>query len=216
MTVKPILFSAPMVRAMLEGRKSMTRRVLKPQPGDLDQVGFSGSGEWYVTASDGSHMTELHVPHAPGDLLYVRETWRTLNRFNSWPIPEKAWVAYEVDENKGDARPLPLGRMGRLRPSLHMPRWASRLTLEVTEVRVERVQDITLDDIYDEGIFTPIDNTKDPAQRAYADRRAFIDLWNSLNAKRGFGWDANPWVSVTIFKVHKQNVDVLLNEQAAA
>src|SRR5690606_25977635 len=103
----------------------------------------------------------------------------------------------------------------RKRPAIHMPRWASRLTLEVTAVKVERLQEISDDDALDEGIaeteFYEAAETKVSAGAPWSpERLAFADLWNSLNAKRGYGWEANPWVCAIAFNVHKMNVDAFL------
>lgn len=91
----------------------------------------------------------------------------------------------------------------RLRPSIFMPRWASRLTLTVTDVRVQRLQDITLGDICAEGLANSIYDFR-PVQRGFD---AWIELWDSMNAARGFGWDKNPWVAAYTFTVHRCNID---------
>jgi hypothetical protein len=94
---------------------------------------------------------------------------------------------------------------GKLRPSMFMPRWVSRLTLIVTDARVQRLQDITLDDICAEGLARSIYDFK-PVQTGFA---TWIDLWDGLNAEHGFGWDQNPWVVAVRFAVHRCNIDQL-------
>lgn len=231
MTVRPILFSGPMVRAILDGRKTQTRRVLPQQPSDEHEflaISTFGRDESLIFA-DADHPEHVFSreevappPYFPGDLLWVRERWsgehwlgdvtpsnRLLmprgDRFVSL-LPE-TW--YWADGSPED------GDWEKPRPSIHMPRWASRLTLEVTEVRVQRVQEISCADAFKEGIprtanSQTIDcDTPDP-------REAFRSLWDSLNAKRGFGWDANPWVAAISFKAHQLNIDAYLAEKEAA
>lgn len=202
MKTKPILFSAPMVQALLEGRKTQTRRAVKPQPSQ--HLSFRG---WYLDGSYpqsyvGSAMftdkspvsTEsLYVkcPYGkPGDLLWVRETF-------GWHEAFAAFVYRATDEPD---------RMKKWKPSIFMPRAASRLTLEITSVRVERLLDISEADAKAEG--TPVgfggedDHVED-----------FICLWNSING--AFAAADNPWVWVVEFKVHHCNVDSFLKQKAA-
>ena len=231
MTDRPILFSGSMVRALMEGRKTMTRRVLKPQP---DWIESSGRWSWPIpeskrvactfvcTASREWHEYLLphQLPYAPGDRLWVRETFRGARGYdNVWPRDfgnKPIW--YEADG-------LPIGdEWGFLshirRPSTQMPRWASRITLLVDDVRVQRVQDISADDAWDEGVNRHSSKVRqfwlygaDQEKREAIYKRAcvweFKDLWNSLNAKRGFGWDANPWVVALTFRVVQANIDKL-------
>ena len=175
MTEHPILFSGPMVRAILEGRKTQTRRVIKPQT------------TW------GSDVE--YCPHGvPGDRLWVRETWCPLERAD-WSRPGREYnVNYKADATpEGECIRKEMGYQWK--PSIFMPRWASRITLEITGVKVERIQEL-LDhkDIMAEGILP------DEGPRCYSCRTRFAELWDSLNAKRGYGWDANPWVWVIEFK----------------
>lgn len=206
MTDRPILFSAPMVRALLYGRKTQTRRVLNPQPGpDIDNAGDG------VTIIDMATGQEIRMRFAVGDRLYVREAWhaaRSLDQVKPRDIPRDADI-----EHVATARSYAeIGLKGRQRPGIHMPRWASRLTLIVTEVRVERLQDCSRDDAIAEGIqrvgggMLRWENWSGAeGQSATSPQAAYALLWNSIN---GVGaWEANPWVSVTSFSVEKRNID---------
>ncbi|MHB8109690.1 MAG: hypothetical protein ACYDHW_06630 [Syntrophorhabdaceae bacterium] len=217
MSNKPILFSGPMVRAILEGRKTMTRRVVKPQPpGWIDDFGFncftpkgSISGRGYYEGELAEKF--IKMPYHPRDILWVRETW-ALAHFSTdeydhidaieeyeGPIPkekpDKYWsVAYNA--NFDDIRHDQDDRLiKKWRPSIFMPRWASRVTLEVTGVRAERLQEITEEDARREGAEwlsgTPINGTN------YV--RSFSDLWDSINGKE-YPWSSNPWVWVIEFR----------------
>jgi len=206
MTDRPILFTGPMVRAILEGRKTQTRRVLKPQPvGPCSHIEpFRGDGGGWIAGNNRAEMVK--VPYTPGDRLYVREACAIVGTC------DPGWVLYRANGYEAECHRHGFDRFPdeseiSWKPSIHMPRWASRLTLTVTDVRVQRVQEIALEDVYAEGIFTPIDTTKDPLQRAGADRTAFRDLWDSINAKRGFGWADNPWVVALTFQTHHCNID---------
>lgn len=209
MTVKPILFSAPMVRALLAGNKTQSRRLLKPQPV------ASGAGLWNweafgagVIGADDGELAEFAVdltPHTVGDVLWVREAW----------TPAETGPAFAAD-HPGD--PKGLG----WKPSIHMPRWASRLTLVVTDVRVQRLQEISWEDALAEGIWHSSAEFReqtciwrDAPLRLQALRiEHFAKLWNSINGPDA--WDMNPWVAAYTFTVHHQNVDAFLNAKEAA
>jgi hypothetical protein len=218
MTERPIIFSAPMVRAILDGRKTQTRRVAKPQPPDpadiwaragidygwfTDDVTpgvFRVAGPVWAVRETG-YPTQIRCPYGqPGDRLWVRETFCEL----SVPDPDtgEVEVAYRADDgwihNEPDSKEMLPG--GRWRPSIHMPRWASRIDLEVTGVRVERVQDISGADVFAEGVDNGKSNPKMGKRWENMQRMAFQDLWDSINKKRGFGWDTNPWVWVVEFR----------------
>ena len=205
MADRPILFSGPMVRALLEGRKTQTRRVLKPQPDADAFLRFTAIIEREaIFRNDHTGLRQdIRLPYAIGDRLYVRETWAKLPPFAEghaatilhradWPSPAK---------NPQATQPA------RWRPSIHMPRWASRLTLIVTDVRVERVQDISDDDAKAEGLKP----SSCRGLRTISARETFHTLWNSLNKKRGYGWDVNPWIVALTFDVHQQNIDDMEN-----
>lgn len=170
-----------MVRALLDGRKTQTRRVLA-----------SGAAE-----DIGIVMAENPPRFAVGDRLYVREAWRTESRAYDDLAPSdmggEETVIYEADAEWSLNKSV-----GRLRAGMHMPRWASRLTLTVTDLRVQRVQDIDYDDAVAEGVSS--DNG--PGQIG-----AYITLWDKLNAARSFGWETNPWIVAVSFTVQRGNID---------
>ncbi len=168
MNEKPILFSGPMVKAILEGRKTQTRRVVKPQPPEgYRQWGRCINGNVAFTdhplQGEKGNVINIKGPYGDeGDHLWVRETWVDLGN--------GLGVAYKAD---------PRGIVTKWRPSIFMPRSLSRITLEITGVRVERLQDITDDDAKAEGV---------------GGVGTFGVLWNEINAKRGHSWDTNPYV----------------------
>lgn len=190
----PIIFSGPMVRAILEGRKTMTRRVVKPSVKCCTVGAYttdSGSAKPVNVQEDGDPWTDISCPYGqPGDRLWVRETWT-----------ECDGVFYAAT----DTRPGMNGIPQAWRPSIFIPRWASRITLEVTDVRVERVQDISDEDAVREGTF--VNQNAIGVQLTNRDetipRAVFADLWDSINAKRGYSWEANPWVWIIEFKYEK-------------
>jgi hypothetical protein len=210
MSDKAILFSAPMVRALLDGRKQQTRRVLKPQPPEwAESVGWSAlTPQSHVgyrgTRPDGRFAeNSIRLRFAKGDRLWVKETWRTEARHDAIKpaeIPRDALVSFDADylQEPND------GCRGRTRVSIHMPRWASRLTLTVTDVRVQRLQEITPADAIAEGIPAPANSmtidceTCDP-------RDDFQALWNSINGADS--WAANPWIVALTFTVERRNID---------
>jgi hypothetical protein len=198
MTDRPIIFSGPMVRALIDGRKTQTRRVLKPQPGELDNVFRDGGGHWHVTDSQGAWMSELRIPYAPGDRLWVRESAHIDGRE----------VNYRTDSEAGGANASGWG----WRSPIHMPRWASRLTLTVTDVRVQRLQQIRFTDTLAEGVEETDFYAK--RHRACLEQNvgcgsvsfdSFADLWNSIHGPDA--WDANPWVVALTFTVERRNID---------
>jgi hypothetical protein len=214
MSDHPILFSGLMVRAILDGRKTMTRRVLKPQPmeyraGGLDvtRPGQDDDGVWGQTETvwewaGGPHREpDREIWHplkgvrwAPGDRLWVREAFAV--HANAGPtIHQKGdghpWGSPIYKATFGAALDPRCEGFTRWTTPIHMPRWASRITLEVDAVRVERLQDITEADAEMEGI------QEMPRRRVMA----FTLLWNELHGEdHPHSWDANPWVSVTTFR----------------
>lgn len=213
MTDRPILFSAPMVRALLDSRKTQTRRALKPQP-------------------TGYHDLQSG-PYKRGDRLWVREAWNIA--FKS-ELAEGEAIERTLDEcvaaNRGFACPVGDGivykatgahshaQFGKAlwRSPLHMFRWASRLTLIVTDVRVQRLQDISEDDAEAEGCrmiedgsgagFWVVDGAPNCACADSA-IGCYENLWDSINTKSGRTWADNPWVVALTFDVHRCNIDAL-------
>ena len=187
MTARPILFSGPMVRALLEGRKTQTRRAVKPQPPSghvyvgrvLCSTHRADEGKWTWAVGQAAMLREAHrvsCPYGqPGDLLWVRETFGEFR---------ENWIGYRA--TCGDPPP----DSGSWKPSIFMPRWASRLTLRITDVRVQRLQDCSHADAAAEGV---------------GDLIEYGVLWESINGPGS--WDANPWVWALTFKVIKANVD---------
>lgn len=211
MTDRPIIFSAPMVRALLDGRKTQTRRLLKPRKGlRLDEVISKGIREGnQITCTREMLAPE---PYAPGDRLYVREAHALVGTV------DPGWLLYRADGYEsecirhGFSRPFPPESDVRWRPSIHMPRWASRLTLTVTDVRVHRLQDISEADAVAEGIEADefgawhCYQSEPKGQTFWAcPRESFRTLWNSLHGPDA--WNANPWVVAISFTVQRGNID---------
>lgn len=200
MTEKPILFSAPMVRALLDGRKTQTRRTLKPLPNRT--VFFNP-----LTAA----KEQFQAPRfAVGDRLWVREAWRCEARLDK-RAPRDIDTNYPGVKYIATDEPDSFGIEGKYRQAMHMPRWASRLTLIVTDVRVERLQDISESDARAEGCPVTWDGKPyDPpppevdSWRGYG-RYSYCLLWSKINGPGS--WDANPWVAAYTFTVIKNNID---------
>lgn len=217
---RPILFSAPMVRAILEGRKTVTRRPVKVQPFDLSWSRHNHRIEYTAgRAENGDEVDGFHAystrsggewsakfPYGqPGDRLWVREAWAADAQLDAIPPRELSQgepIRYPAD---GTTRQTGCSMItpGKTRPSIHMPRWTSRILLEITEVRVERLQDITPEQVTAEGVSTRGEAMwggqwwVDAPQQAIEDaRKDFADLWTST----GGDWNANPWVWVVEFK----------------
>jgi hypothetical protein len=197
MKKRPIIFSEPMVRAILAGTKTQTRRVVK-WPKRAGPRALVRGEAWYVDRLDGTEWS-LSSPYGqPSDRLWVRETWAH--------VPVSAYRSSEGVEQRadpGDADMAAIYRAGwerscggiRWRPSIHMPRWASRITLEITAVRVERLHDISDADAFAEGLQTA---TNEGIASDGTARGTFRALWESINGPGS--WNANPWVWVIEFK----------------
>jgi hypothetical protein len=225
MKERPILFSGEMVRAILEGRKTQTRRVVK----DLDLIQYTTDGVPGFEDEAGDHRQTVEAcPYGkPGDRLWVRETCglnaRYSTEYGGWPYeddedgtvpkvkpvhllsrsnPTGNYVVYAADGND---------RVSGWTPSIHMPRWASRITLGVTGIRVERLQEISEQDAIAEGLLAWQSNALEPVYYgvSLADvweadpRLTYKRLWSSIYTKRGHSWDSNPWVWVIEFSVIK-------------
>ena len=208
MADRPIIFSAPMVRALLDGRKTQTRRVLKPQPEPLGRfVGFSGSAE----------TARCKVRYAPGDRLWVREAFITgydIDDKYGRPTGDKRVWYRATDSNLTWFDPDTETTLDNppWRPSIHMPRWASRITLTVTDVRVQRLQEISEADAVAEGIEGDdygawLCYASEPkGQTHWADpRESCRTLWDSIHGPGA--WGANPWVSAITSTTHRCNID---------
>ncbi|MDH0718217.1 hypothetical protein [Acinetobacter junii] len=208
MSLRPILFNTPMVKAILEGRKTQTRRVMRRQPDKVERFKHGvetadtdaryailrcynrpkmfkkcNSG-WFADASYKTPFTEFNV----GDHLWVRETWRKYDCdecpcYEYCNCPPHGTYLYYADCLDDEAK---------WKPSIHMPRSASRILLEITNIRVERVQDISEADATAEGMIADDD---------YCAEEYFSILWNELNGWAEKGWNANPWVWCIEFRV---------------
>jgi hypothetical protein len=224
MNVKPILFNTDMVRAILDGRKTVTRRLMKPQPWKIGKgeyecnhdIGFydMGGNEWVcrrcgcgvIPMKGGSYF---HAPYKPGDIIYVRETWQKAYKLDDFdqiiegtgrylyaagPEDVLPHFTHWLDPTTGEYKEkMPW------KPSTYMPKEAARIWLKVTDVRVERLQDITSEQICQEGVEVEYPHVLNGEEKRYA----FSQVWNS-NIKKSdielYGWDANPWVWVISFE----------------
>lgn len=238
-TAKPIPFSAPMIKALLREianpgtGKTQTRREFKllGYPGHSDFGPSDTKGyDWHfrdkeMRFHDFRHDDLMKLsPYQVGELRYVREHWRTLHKFDclkpSSLDGDFRKITYEADpENRN-----PLWSFGRFRHGMHMPRWASRITLEVNDVRVQRLKDISILDAISEGV-TRDDSADYHARilgldwslgngRTGCPRKAFHCLWTSINGSES--WEANPWIWAVSFKPHLINVDRFIEERVAA
>jgi len=181
------------VRATLDGRKTQFRRVVKPQPScpdcgtDCNAPLLMSTGFW----TNGFYFNKRCPYGQPGDRLWVREAWN-----NDWTY---GTTLYRADG--GSAKEAGYESEPKWRQSNHMPQELSRITLEVTTVRVEQLQKISDADVRAEGVpDREIDKWLDWLHPNDCAGHAFGELWNSINAKHGFGWDTNPWVFVVDFK----------------
>lgn len=207
MAIKPILFNTEMVRAILDGRKTCTRRLVRFLPGENPQwTGYIRDG--LMLYNGRNEPCIIKAPYQPGDTLYVRETWCGL------PVNEAGHMrGHTIYYYKADGELRPKGWRGTWHPSIHMPKEASRIWLKVTDVRVERLQSITVEGAIREGAegekchhtnagafgCTDCMNTGwiEPPQVE------FMQIWNSTIKKSDldrYGWDANPWVWVIEFE----------------
>lgn len=218
MTDRPLIFSARMVRALIAGRKTQTRRILKHGWAPEHRI---------VSLPDGPNKGLRVIPCEAGDRYWVREAWRTEDGGEWDGLPPNAllpvngkppFLLYEADAKWSLNKSV-----GRIRHAMHTPRWASRLTLEVADVRVQRLQDITEEDAEAEGcVVGPVSgNAWETAEdmRLGADpwwpsaRDWYADLWDSINGKGA--WAENPWVAALSFTVHHCNIDELKMEHTA-
>lgn len=265
---RPIIFSAPMVRALLDGRKTQTRRVLKLRAIMGNMTSITAPEESAIELEPGEFQRGVFhyestsalsgpypIGYTVGDRLWVREAWNvarcTVSRSNPdggywrWDREELGdprpylgslaslhYAADGEDDNPTEFSPCKSLRTGKVlekaeipwRPSIHMFRWASRITLTVTDVRVQRLQEITHGDCYAEGLDSHGDGRfkargeavnewprgeyggEGYAQDGWGDARmVFADLWCSIHGPAA--WDANPWVVALTFTVERRNID---------
>lgn len=224
-TERPILFSGAMCQAILDGSKTQTRRVIKTSaPQVRPQFNFGPSlreealrkckprcrnGYEFMGAPPNIEINLRHPYGLIGSRIWVLETFAVHKSYDSLKVRS----AYEA--MAGDvagciaykAAPDTKNWRGKWRPSIFMPRWASRITLEITDVRVERVQEISEDDSVAEGIawdgqwyLGGVHPIKGTPQCWSSAKRAYRARWDSINAKRGYGWETNPFVWVISFR----------------
>lgn len=195
MAIKPILFNSEMVRAILDGRKTCTRRICKDANEytvpDMDFYNADRRTYAVHNYADKEHTDKLSTaertcPICPGDILYIRETWSPVF------IRPRRYL-YKVECKEGENLPI------KWHPSIHMPKEAARIWLKVTDVRVERLQDITSEQISREGVEVEYPHVLNGEEKRYA----FSTLWNSTIKKSDidrYGWSANPYVWVIEFE----------------
>ncbi len=225
----PILFSAPMVRAILREiekpgtGKTQTRCVLTADCDEPPAIAYDGR---IIAYDDGEREYRWPRTYAVGDRLYVREAWRSEAAYDDLAPASMGGeepIRYEADGSHQSWGYPAISNLGRYRQGMHMPRWASRITLIVADVRVRRLQEISEPDALAEGVerlhdgffpygittfmTTVVDGREVPAQYCPTACGSFRLLWNSLNADRGYGWDANPWVAAYTFRPILGNID---------
>ena len=200
MKERPILMSTPMVQAILDGRKTMTRRIIK-LPKKYNWYVFDG--EVHLD-SDSNEDYTFDCPYGKiGDVLWVRETWQ--NECEEIQIAGGDWsnaylnatgkFVYKAD---GEVLPKDSVAFGKWKPSIHMPREACRLRLEITDIKVGRVQDISEEDAMKEGVKGTGLSSAISADEIETARDRFLSLWESINGPDS--WHSNPWVWVVSFK----------------
>lgn len=192
--MKPMLMNTEMVKAILAGRKTVTRRLIKPQPHNvlydgILQQGEIEDGDVLLTLNKDNKTEMLIPPYQAGDVLYVRETWckGSLNG-------GAEQYFYKADDNDFHCQ---------WRPAIHMPKEAARIFLRVTGVRVKRLQDIRLEGCLAEGVQLTFLEERDFAKRGLIAWQRYSTVWDSTINKAGldkYGWDANPWVWVIEFE----------------
>jgi len=209
---RPILFSAPMVQALLEGRKTQTRRVLKQEPEQcglpIGTMCIEGEANNKVTV--GNVITNQRCPYGKvGDLLWVRENFAFNKEFDKYKpreVDDDESVKYMADGEWIHRSDYYVINLGKTRPNIFMPKWASRITLEITNIRVERLQDVSESDANAESDITPEIAYAQNGVRAGA--LNYGALWEEINGEGS--WDKNPWVWVLEFEVYKCNFQELL------
>jgi hypothetical protein len=234
MADRPIIFSAPMVRALLDGRKTQTRRALNRQPigtpwfwtgdeVDPAPTWFDGyeTGREPCGAADQEVNEPMRLGYAVSDRLWVREAWHAARSLN-WTPPRDIPRDADIEHAATSRNYAEIGLKGKLRPAMFLPRWASRITLIVTDVRVQRLQEISEADAIAEGI-SPLPDGR--YHCGYDDQgeitckspvTAFGWVWNGINGKRpGCHWQDNPWVAAITFDTHHCNIDAMPTKGSA-
>ena len=203
MAIKPILFNTEMVRAIMDGRKTCTRRVIKLPWEECPACKYVHNEYIYDKMAENVYCArcgcllepERRSPYQPGDILYVRETW----------MDYAGLTMYKADCDIYRLDSLNFAGFG-WKPSIHMPKEAARIWLKVTNVRVERLQDITEDGAKAEGAIDNrgfIHSPENEYDRIYTAREHFIEIWDRTIKKSDlniYGWDANPWIWVIEFE----------------
>lgn len=203
--MKPILFNTEMVKAILEGRKTITRRLVKPQPPATTHVSKVGNDYGWSFWEDNPQKHYMKTPYRPSDILWVRETWSISDGYYLY----RAFPGVGMEPEKQDAAMREMGL--KWHPSIHMPREAARIFLRVIGVRVERLQEITAEVALDEGTDMKFPEPKPSyISLAYTEmrlkpaaRQSFSELWDSTikpKDRTAYGWAANPWVWVIEFE----------------
>jgi len=206
MKERPILFSGPMVRALLDGNKTQTRRALRGfcPPNRPEYDSETGRLEWF---NGDEVVVGMRCPYGqPGDRLWVREAWRTSKVADELkPSPLVGGSCSPIWYEAQNEVPFHPSDFGKLRPSMFMPRWGSRIMLEITGVRVERLQDISDDDCLAEGIAQVVRERLPSIQQCGEYDAIDVDpvaeyraLWETINGSGA--WDVNPWVWVVEFR----------------
>ncbi|WP_234262284.1 ASCH domain-containing protein [Klebsiella aerogenes] len=201
MKERGMIFNGEMVRAILDGRKTQTRRIMKVQP----EPSKSRPGDFWFSSKKLESMVHIS-DFAPGNSpiadyhLFIQEHCCPFGAVGDRIWVRETWARYNIDQNSHDlayraTTPADWPEEGRWRPSIHMPRWASRILLEITDVRLERLQDISEADAEAEGI-TAATSIITPPHAVY--RVGYRHLWESLYGEDS--WQANPWVWVIKFK----------------
>lgn len=227
MKVHPMTFTPGMVRAILGEQKCQTRRILGVQPRrPMIFSDFKPDGSAIFRNPSQSMRQDVKIPIKAGDLIYVREPWRSpLSQDGKAPREmvascldagyRRAWnpIQYEADETRENWNAHDWGmEVGKFRQAMHMPRPYTRATLEVTEVKVERLQDIRTIDAAMEGANFWFDELPiETKPMAEGSKPRFRALWESIHGPEA--WGANPWVYAPEFKLHRKNIDDLIKER---
>ena len=213
MSDKPILFSKPMVLALLAGTKTQTRRPINTKPSKTRPNLFDGSwADSYILDPGNREWRDRSLRIAVGDRLYVRETFSGEYRWKDYPprdwMDSAVWYWADGNPHGGD--------WTKPKPGIHMPRWASRITLHVTDVRVQRLQDCSEEDAKAEGVVDT--GRRDGAPYSHftvhgvpgiviehEPQPVYAQLWNQINGAGA--WESNPWVAAYTFRVEVRNID---------